>query len=489
MKSKRLLSVITVGLLAGSSLGIAVQAAPAPQTGQSSVYAAHVPGKLVVKFHAGVQAAAQKQLLAEVGATEESVIAKLNVHVLHISKDSALEHVIQALSKHAEVQYAEPVYYRHATFTPNDSSYSQEWALSKVQAASAWDVFRDASAVTIGIIDTGVDARHPDLVSQLVPGWNYDSTSPNYNTSNTQDDYGHGTHVAGIAAATTNNGAGVASVSFNARIMPVKVLNSTGTGNDQDIANGIVWAADHGAQVLNMSFGDTQYSQMLEDAVNYAYNDNCLVVAAAGNDSTNETFYPAALVNAMAVSATDANDNLASFSNYGNDISVAAPGVNILSTYWASSGSMYATLSGTSMAAPMVSGIAALAYAQDLTRLNVDVRTIIEQNADQVSGAGWNQYTGNGRVDAYNVVTGRLSGTVYDFKTGLALANATVKLVQNGTVVASTTTDGTGTYRFIHLPKGAYDVTVSAAGYQSATQPSVAVTPGYETQNVNVSLN
>ena len=219
----------------------------------------------------------------------------------------------------------EPDYEVRVEQTPNDPDFSQQWGMAKIQAPQAWDVTRGSSSVKVAIVDTGIKLNHPDLAAKIV-------AARNFTTSSTVDDvYGHGTHVAGIAAAVTNNGLGVAGVGYNASLMSVKVLGDTGSGYHSDIANGIIWATDNGANVINMSLGGPSSSTTLQQAVDYAWSHGVVVVAAAGNGGNSVPSYPGAYANVIGVAATDPNDRLYSFSTYGDWVDVAAPG-NALST-------------------------------------------------------------------------------------------------------------------------------------------------------------
>jgi hypothetical protein len=237
-----------------------------------------------------------------------------------------------------------------------------------------------------------------------VYGWDF----ANNDNDPRQDDYGHGSHVAGIAAAATDNGAGIAGVAFNSSIMAVKVGYTDPESGEHlarytDIAYGIMYAADNGAEVINLSLGGYGYSLGLKGAVNYAWDAGCVLVGAVGNDNKSDPFYPAAYDNVIGVSATDQNDAKAPWSNYGSHVAVAAPGSSIYSTYW-NDGSTYAHMSGTSMSAPHVAGLAALLFSQDGGRSNAEARSIIEGSADDLGDAGWDQYYGYGRINAYKAL-------------------------------------------------------------------------------------
>ncbi|RAS72747.1 S8 family peptidase [Priestia endophytica] len=291
-----------------------------------------------------------------------------------------------------EVEYVEPNYTVEAFLTPNDAFYAYQYGPQKIGAPSAWDVTTSNSNVRIAIVDTGVQANHPDLVNKLLPGYNFVNGN-----SNVTDVNGHGTHVAGIAAASINNNLGIAGIAPAARILPVKALADNGSGISTNIANGIVYAANQGAQVINLSLGTTQDSLTIRNAIDYAVNRGFVVVAAAGNNGANLLTYPAVYQNVLSVASTDENDQRSSFSNYGTWVDVAAPGSNILSTY---PNSYYSYLSGTSMACPHVAGLAALLAAQG--RSNVQIRSIIQNTSDPIPGTG--TFWVYGRINANRAV-------------------------------------------------------------------------------------
>jgi len=280
---------------------------------------------------------------------------------------------------------------------PNDPRYSGQWHLPSISAPQAWDVTTGSNQVTIAVIDTGVDYNHPDLAGKTVDGYNWVDKS-----NDPMDDHGHGTHVAGIAAAVGNNGTGVAGVDWKARIMPLKVLDSQGFGYDSDVAAAIRYAADNGAEVINMSLGSPDYSYTLEEACNYAHNQGVTIVAASGNEGAS-VGYPAACDHVIAVGALDSNDSLAYFSNRGPQLDLTAPGVNILSTVRNGS---YQKMSGTSMASPVVAGCASLVLASHPAYTPTQVEAVLENGASDLGSPGFDNDFGNGKVNAYAAVTG-----------------------------------------------------------------------------------
>lgn len=365
----------------------------------------YVPGRVIVKFRS--QAVLDKRIQLEFDAEHMIIqaIPQLQVAVLDIG-DRDVSSFVQELRANPEVEYAEPDYIGYPAWDPNDPAYlgGQQWALSRIQVPQAWDITKGQGAV-VAVLDTGVDVNHPDLQGRLLSGFSY--TTDNENVS---DLCGHGTHVTGIIAAVANNSTGVAGVAPEVQILPVKVMDRYQAGygcygSYSDFARGIVYAVDHGAKVINMSFGGTAYSTTLRDAIAYAANRGALLVAAAGNNNSSSPFYPAYFEEVIAVSATDSSDARAPWSNYGDWVDLSAPGVGIYSTYFDGANSTYATMSGTSMAAPHVVGVAALLLAQNPGRSAMELRSLLEGSADDLGEPGKDIYFGYGRVNAYRALT------------------------------------------------------------------------------------
>jgi thermitase len=354
--------------------------------------------RILVKYRDDTDDFSRREVSRRHGDSDEGEITGVGVHVIKIPKGK-LQAKLQEYSREKTIEFVEPDYIAYAIGTPSDAYFGSQWGMTKIQAPQAWDVTTGQPAIKIAILDTGVDQNHEDLAAKLV-------ANRNFTTSATTDDlYGHGTHVAGVAAAVTNNAIGVAGVGYNTVIMNVKVLDDSGSGNYSWIANGIIWATDNGAKVISMSLGGSSNSLTLQNAVNYAWSRGVIVVAAAGNNGNSAPSYPAYYGNAIAVAASDANDNRASFSNYGSWVDVAAPGTGIYSTLPNHSnriGLNYGSLNGTSMATPFVAGMAGLIWATSYGTDNVTVRSRIETTADKVAGTG--TYWQFGRINAYRAV-------------------------------------------------------------------------------------
>ncbi|HNT75103.1 MAG TPA: S8 family serine peptidase [Anaerolineae bacterium] len=291
------------------------------------------------------------------------------------------------------------------TLHPNDPYYPNQWAIQKANMLAAWN-HSHGDQILIATLDTGVDFEHADLVSKLRGDIDWDFVNDD---DNAQDDYGHGTHVAGIAAATTNNGQGVVGVGWGADILPLKVLNNKGNGSITNIIMALYYATDHGARIINMSLStgpeyNLQCSQVpaLEEALEYAYQHGVLTVVSAGNHSTDASkVIPANCPYVITVAATDAQDAIAAFSNYGSVIDIAAPGKSIYST---DLGNHYSVKSGTSMAAPFVSGVASLVWAAQPTYTVTQVAAALIHQTIDLGNQGWDPIFGYGRVDAAQAV-------------------------------------------------------------------------------------
>lgn len=281
---------------------------------------------------------------------------------------------------------------------PNDLYYGSQWGLTKVNAPDAWALSR-GEGVLIAIPDTGADYNHPDLSGKVRTDIDRDFVNSD---DDAMDDEGHGTHVSGIAAAATDNNTGVAGLGWNATILPLKVMDDNGTGRVSWLVSAIYYATDQGARVINMSLGgQSSCPDGVQTAVNYAYSQGVLLVAAAGNDGKNQTVFPANCAHVLGVAATTQSDVRASFSNYGDHVSVAAPGTYIHSTC---RGGDYCYMQGTSMATPFVAGLAALVYARYPTYSLDQVASAILDNAQDLGSTGWDPYYGCGRIDAFRAL-------------------------------------------------------------------------------------
>ncbi len=347
------------------------------------------------------------------------------IYILHYKGDGNLVKIINQFLHSGIVVYAEPKFIPHTQSTPNDPSIGNQYFLTNIQAYSAWNISQGDTNVVIGITDTGTDTDHPDLASNIKHNYadpinGLDDDGDGYIDNFTGWDVGendndplvgtcgncsHGSHVSGCADAVTNNGIGVASPGYNCKFLPVKIADASGALTQA--YEGIRYAADHGCQIINCSWGGSGGGQAGQDVINYAtYNKNSLVVVAAGNNNSNLPFYPGSFDNTLGVAATTQSDVKASFSNYGNSIDVCAPGSGIYSTIYDNT---YANESGTSMASPIVAGCAAIvkSFFPTYTARQIGERLRATcDNIDAISGnIPYANMLGKGRVNLYSALT------------------------------------------------------------------------------------
>jgi hypothetical protein len=351
----------------------------------------HVRGELLIKSKEGVSKGEMQRILARHGAVTEGEITQIEVKLIRVP-DHALEKVKAALEKNQHISFVERNFIAEGFAEPNDERYSSQWHLPKISAPDGWDMCTGSDIVPIAIIDSGVDPTHPDLSDKLIAGYNFLE-----NNTDTHDVRGHGTAVAGAAAAISNNVAGVAGVAWENPIMPLAVLNSDNQATYYNVARAITFAADNGIRVINISLGGSSSSSTMQNAINYAWTKETLIFASAGNYATSTPCYPAACEHVVAVSATTSSDTRASFSNYGAWIDIAAPGASILTT---NRGGGYSYWNGTSFSSPVAAGLAGLIISANPDLTNTQVVEIITQNADDLGDPGFDQYYGYGRVNA-----------------------------------------------------------------------------------------
>ena len=302
--------------------------------------------------------------------------------------------MLKKYNNNPDVEYAQPNYKYNIKAVTSDPYLAYEWGLNEINVQKVWNLTKNKETPIIAIVDTGVNADHLDLKDNILSGYNVID-----GTSNVKDECGHGTHIAGIAAALTNNGTGIAGVSGNTKILPIKVLDENGDGYSLDIATGIKWAADSGARIINLSLGGVNYDNYLREAVEYASKKGCIIIAAAGNSGSRKPTYPAAFKDVVAVTAVDNNNNLCKFSNFGKYIDIAAPGLDIYST---SKDGGYEYRSGTSMACGFVSGTVALVWGEAPDKSAQEIKEIIKKSARKVDISEKNNTTNIRVIDAYN---------------------------------------------------------------------------------------
>jgi thermitase len=364
-----------------------------------------VADRIIVGFRPGVsdaeKAAVHRQVAAAQGGVSPIPLKRVNTNAQYVDVSGApsLDAAIRAYRADPRVAYAEPDGILRTADMPNDPLFGYQYGMTKIQAPAAWSLTPGAANVKIAILDCGIYKAHPDLAGKVIDEKDFTS---NPFGSGTDDRCNHGTHVAGIASADTNNGIGVAGVGDRTALMNGKVLleqyDSFGNliGGEGDylwVADGIRWAADRGANVINMSLGGPDVcSSTMQEAIDYAWARNVVVVAAAGNYGVNAPFEPADCTHVVAVASTDATDAKSDFSNYGTWVSVAAPGSDILSSVNPNlnGGNEYAYFSGTSMATPAVAGLVGLLWSTSWGTSAQSVINRLEATADAIPGTGTN---------------------------------------------------------------------------------------------------
>jgi len=379
-----------------------------------------VPGEVLVKASLPLPPTAVAAVLRLAGGVVIEHNPTLRLYRLRLPEGIDVQQASTLYNELPWVEYAEPNYIVRAAILPDDAFYSQKqaWYYDIINAPAGWDIERGRSAIIVAVLDTGADLDHPDLEAKIwinareevgndidddkngciddVHGCNFVALPP---SSDPSDDHGHGTMVAGILGARSNNGLGVAGTAWGVTVQPVKVLDSTGAGTASDVAQGIVYAAKSGAQIINLSMARPSPSRALEEAVKEAHDVfGAILVGASGNEGQEGVGYPAAYPGVIAVSAFDHADpnSRASFSNWGPEVNVAAPGVDVFSTHLDGG---YATGEGTSFATAFVSGLAALLLSQDSSRSDADIRALLRISTDDLPDGDTPNWDGWGRLN------------------------------------------------------------------------------------------
>ena len=350
----------------------------------------HAPGQLLVKFADTTPRNVAEELVDEAGGDLEERVRRIDVGVVDVPPDEVAE-AIAELKASRQVEYVErDVILQTLETRPNDPLWPDQWGPARVGAPAVWDSVQGSSQAVIAVLDTGVDAAHPDLRGAIAPGYDFigDDADP-------ADDHGHGTAVAGVAAARADNTQGMAGICWGCTIMPVKVLDSTGSGSSATVAAGIVWAVDHGARIINLSLGAPNTTLTLTAAIDYAASKGAVVIAAAGNDSSATLTYPAAHPAVIGVAGTKADDSPYVWTNSGDWVQVAAPGCNLAPTR----GGDYVNFCGTSSAAPIVAGLAGLALSYKPGVIKPELEQAITGSGGSLPGVA--RY---GRVDARKMI-------------------------------------------------------------------------------------
>jgi thermitase len=392
----RVLAAGAAAVLAVSAAALAAGVAPASPAPADQEF---VPGELIVRFRPEVPQPARALVLRSEDAAERAELPLAGTEVVRLRRGASVEEAAAAFERHPEVLYAEPNWIYDAAVVPNDQRFGELWALERIEAPAAWDMTSGDRGVTVAVVDSGVVSTHPDLAPNVVPGWDFVSGD-----ADPADQLGHGTHVAGTIGAHGNDGLGVAGVNWSVALLPIQVLSPLGNGRNEHISAGLAYAARAGAKVVNVSLGGPNYSQTMERAIREA--PETLFVVAAGNAARSNDanpIYPCNfdLPNVICVGASGADDAKAGFSNYGaSSVDLMAPGVRVVST---SLYDTYASLSGTSMAAPHVAGVAALIWARAPWASVAQVRSALLSTVDRVEALAGTSVTG-GRLNARRAV-------------------------------------------------------------------------------------
>ena len=441
--SRAVSTLLALTLLLATALPVA---ANDPEPPKSPDVAGIVPGEVVVKWRdAGrgpdVARARGLALVADMAIPGKGLASVLS------TGGRSVDAVVAELASDPAVEYAEPNYVvtlanegSVAAVSVNDPKTAGQYSLDRMRVRDAWSLSKGGSNV-IAVLDTGVQPDHRDLQGRVLPGHDFVNSD-----SNAADDNGHGTWVAGIIAANANDGYGIAGISWTDKILPVKIMNSSGTGSTTNLTSGIVWAADKGATVINMSVGGFPYSRYVEDAVNYAWSKGAVLVGAAGNNNRREDFYPASYANVISVSATQPQDEFSHWSSYGPKVEVSAPGSSVQTTNCTASSCPnrgwgdHTYISGTSFATPNVAGVVALIKARYPSYTPSQIVSRLYSTVDDLGYAGRDERYGRGRVNAYRALGAsvaaapRPAGDGFEGNNGLGSA----KLIGLGTTVKPT---------------------------------------------------
>lgn len=392
---------------------------PATQSGRPK----YSSEKILVRFKPDLSTQSTDSILGAYQPRNYRLIPRINVYVVEVGEGSTVEGTLAALKANPDVLYAEPDYKLRLAVQPNDQLFRYQYALynpggtlqipgspvgknrADIKATGAWDFAKGDPNLLIAVLDSGIDYTHPDLASKVI------STGKDFvnDDNDAMDDHWHGTHVAGIIAAATNNSEGIAGVAWDCRLLPGKIISADGEGDYSDLIEALIWAADYASGqarvgVINMSVGGDEPASSLEAALEYAFSKGIVLVAASGNDGLAGVLYPAAYDEfCLAVAASDYNDEIADFSNNGPEVDVAAPGVWVLSAIPVAMTEPeylpYAFATGTSMAAPHVAGFAALIKASKPWLSPGDIMKLIKYTPDDIETAGRDDFAGFGRIN------------------------------------------------------------------------------------------
>lgn len=436
-----------------------------------------VPGRVLVQFKPNVGQARAQQILNSIGGKVSREIPQLGMKVVQLPAGANENAMRERLSKLTEVSAASLDRIARPALQPNDPLFlTNQWGPSRIRAMDAWSLTTGSPSVTIAILDTGVNTSHEDLASKIVPGWNVFN-----NTSNVSDGNGHGTMVAGTAAALGNNGRGVAGVAWGALVMPIRITGDTGSSSYSVIANGLVWAADRGARVANISFAPLNPADWtLANGIRYFESKGGVVVGAAGNTGATSTIQANPLL--LTVSGTVSDDSLAAGSTRGALVDLSAP----WDTTTTNAGGGYSSGGGTSFSTPYVSGAAALVLSANPNLTPDQVKQVLTQTVDDLGEPGWDPNFGWGRLNVGRAVASAMGLLSLDLSPPSVLfQQPTNNSTLTGTVnLAATASDNVGVTRVDFLLNGTLLGSSSQAPYTFAWNSASATDGNYSLQAV-----
>lgn len=401
-----------------------------------------------------------------------------NVQTIEVPDGESMPDFMNKLEKRSNIMNVEPNYVMSRSAVSGDPDYSKQWYHQIIGTEEAWNVTTGSNNVVVAVIDDGIDLHHRDLKNQIIAPYDVVLNSTSRITMGE-----HGTHVSGIIASMMNNGVGGAGIAPNVKIMPINVFDGE-NALYSDVITGIQYAIDHGADIINLSIGGTEPSDILNNAIQRAYKAGILIIAAAGNEGENMYDYPAAYDHVLAVSATDSSDRIADFSNYGADIDLAAPGTDIYSTL---PHNKYEFMSGTSMATPVVAGVAALVWSANPSLTNAQIEERLYETADDLGPAGKDIFYGYGRINASKAVkvvdkilpAAPMVNEIADNSTkiqGSADAGMTIKVESDGKLLGTAMVNSVGEFTVVLNQKPIAGTNLAITASDNAGNSSIAVT-------------
>ncbi|MFW6021986.1 MAG: S8 family peptidase [Halanaerobiaceae bacterium] len=383
----------------------------------------HTPREYIIKLVEPMEKNSLKNILQDQG----KILNKISENMYKIKINNENNKLISSLQENPVIEYIEPEYLVHIQNIPDDPLYKKQWNLQMLNMESTWKNIQGGSDVIVAVLDTGILKNHPDLNENIVDG--YDFVDHDFDPTDTDPEFSHGSHVAGIIAATANNGQGISGLARNIKIMPVRVIDSGGSGGYSNLIAGIHWAVDNGADIINLSLAGNRNSRSLRDAVKYAVNRGTTIIASAGNNGSSPILYPAKYPEVISVGAVGPTAERAYYSNYGPDLDLVAPGGDSYknekyNTIISTSGSyknnrenhQYIWSQGTSMAAPHVTAIAALLYSQNINKPE-QIKKLLKESADDLGKPGHDDEYGAGLVNVNKALNFDTNNNEFNSKT------------------------------------------------------------------------